>query len=206
MLAQGVDDARRVVHGQGGLGHVGELLRVAHRQSRGLGFVFHQINRAAGAVVVLAHGSLHLRVPGVTDQHALAALGAVAGHFHVHLGDQRTGRIEDFQTALIRLLAHRPGNAVGREDHNAPVGHLVQLFDKHRAARAQIVDDKAVVNHLVAHVDRRAEDLQGAIHDRDSAIHPGAKAPGVGQLNLHHSAASTRCIWTSNRIVRPARG
>jgi hypothetical protein len=99
-----------------------------------------------------------------------------------------------FRPRSAASSAHGLGDAVGTEDHDAIVRHLVELVDEHRPALAQVVHHEAVVHHLVAHVDRRAEYLQGAVDDVDGPIDAGAEAAGIGQLNLHqcNSVASIR--------------
>lgn len=53
-----------------------------------------------------------------------------------------------------------------------------ELDDEHRAHAAQPLDDVAVVDHFVPHVDRCAEQRDRALDDLDRAIHPGAEAAG----------------------------
>ena len=60
------------------------------------------------------------------------------------------------------------------------VGHLVQLLDEHRTNRAQSVHHIFVVYHFVTHIDRRAEQIDGALHDVDGAINAGAKTARIG--------------------------
>src|SRR5262249_59323743 len=62
---------------------------------------------------------------------------------------------------------------------------FVQFVDEHGAARAQAVDDEAVVDDFVTHVDWRAERLQRALDDLDRAVDAGAEATWVGQENVH---------------------
>jgi hypothetical protein len=81
-----------------------------------------------------------------------------------------------------------PGRRRGPENHDAIVRHLVEFLDEDRAALAQVVDHEAVVHDLVAHVDRRAEDLQRAVDDIDRPVDAGAEAPGIGQLDICISA------------------
>ena len=176
---------RGVVHRQRGLGHVGQRLGVAHLQGRDLLGALDQVDRAAIGGVVLAHRALDLGMPGVADQDAFAPLAAVARHFHVHLGHQRAGGVEDLERAPRGFLLHRLRDAVRAEDHDHAVRHLVELVDEHRAARAQVVDHELVVHHFVAHVDRRAEHLQRAVDDLDRAIDAGAEAARVSQPDLH---------------------
>jgi hypothetical protein len=88
------------------------------------------------ARVGLAHGAFHFGVAVVADHDDLAALLAHLGHFHVHLGDQRAGGVEDAQAARIRLGAHRLGHAVGREHQRIAGRHFAQVLDEDRALGA----------------------------------------------------------------------
>ncbi|KPY72158.1 Uncharacterized protein ALO45_05548 [Pseudomonas syringae pv. syringae] len=184
-LAQGIDHPAGVIHGQGGLGHEGQGFRVAHLQAGNILFVLDQIDRTAVGGVVLAHGAFDFRVTGVAYQDALAAITAVTGDLDMHLGHQRTGSIEHLQTTACRLGTNSLGNTVGAEDNDDVIRHLIQLFNEDRTARAQVFDDKFVVNDFMAHINRRTKHFQSAIDDFDRAVHSGTKAAGVGEFDLH---------------------
>ena len=69
---------------------------------------------------------------------------------------------------------------MGAEDHGRPVGHFVQFLDENRANGSQAIHHVFVVDHLVAHIDRRAEQIDGALHDVDGAIDAGAESARIG--------------------------
>ena len=69
---------------------------------------------------------------------------------------------------------------MGRKDHRPVVGNLVELIDEHRAELAQPIDDEAVVDDLVTHIDRRAEPLDRQLDDLDRAVDAGAEAARRG--------------------------
>ena len=71
------------------------------------------------------------------------------------------------------------------EDHRGVGRHLVEFLDEHGPEAAQPVDHELVVHDLVAHVDRRAEELDGALDDVDGTVHAGAEAAGIGEQDLH---------------------
>src|SRR5690606_27508076 len=146
----------------------------------------------------------------VADEHALAAVAAVAHHFHMHLGDQRAGGVEHFQAAAGSFILYRLGDAVGAEDYQFVVGHFVQLVNKDRAPVAQVVDHELVVNHFVAHVDGCSEHVQRAVYNFYGAVYAGTEATGVSESDLHSQcvgpAGSTSIICTSNCSVCPASG
>src|SRR5262249_12551378 len=146
---------------------------------------FDQQDLALVGGVPLAHGALHFRVTGVADQHHAAAGAAQARHFHMHLGDQRTGSVEHLQPALVCLFAHGLGHAVGAEDHRGAVGHFVQFFHEHGAVVAEFVDYVAVVHHLVTHVDGRAIGFERTLDDGDGAVYAGAETTRIGEQNVH---------------------
>ena len=75
-----------------------------------------------------------------------------------------------------RLRRHRLGHAVGGEHHRPVGGALVQLLDEHRAQRLQPLDHVAVVDDLVAHIDRRAVLLDRPLDDLDRPVDAGAEA------------------------------
>ena len=142
--------------------------------------------------VELAHRTLDLRVPGVTDQDHVATLPAVSHHFHVDLGDERTGRVEHCQPATPGLLLDRARHAVRAEDHRCSVRHLVELLDEDRAQRPQPLDHEPVVHHLVTDVYRRAKERDRTLDDVDRAVDAGAEATRIGQQNPHD-----RCLKAS---------
>ena len=97
----------------------------------------HQQDAAAVAGIEAPDRALDLRMAGVADQHDLARLARKARHFHVHLGDQRTGGIEHLQPASLCLLLDGGRHAVRREDHRGAVRHLIEFLDEHaRPGRA----------------------------------------------------------------------
>ena len=112
----------------------------------------------------------------MADQDDVAAGGEMHLGLAVHLADQRAGGVEIEQLAPLRILRHRFRHAVGGEHHRELAGNLLQVLDEDRALALQLLDHVPVVDDLVPHIDRRAIALQGALHDLDGAVHPGAEA------------------------------
>ena len=73
-------------------------------------------------------------------------------------------------------LLDRAGDAVGAEDRDAARRDLVDLVDEMRPFAAQPLDDMAVVDDLVADIDRRAIFFERALDDLDRPFDPGAEA------------------------------
>ena len=108
----------------------------------------------------LAGGALDLLVALVADQQDVVVVGGEALRLVVHLGDQRAGGVDRLQAALGGLLVHHRGDAVGGEHDGRALGHLVELLDEDRAAGLQVGHHVLVVHDLLAHVDRRAVEVE----------------------------------------------
>ena len=146
--AQRLDAIARVVHRQRGLRQVRDLVGVGHREA------IHvlRMRDQEHAVRRLPHRPHHLVVVGVADEDDRVALARVADGLEMHLGDERTRRVDDPQAAPLRLVAHRGRDPVRAEDDGGVVGHLGQLVDEVRALGAKRLDHVAVVDDLLAHV------------------------------------------------------
>ena len=71
---------------------------------------------------------------------------------------------------------------MGGEDGGRALGdRVVELLDEDRAALAQLGHDVLVVDDLLAHVDRRAVELERALDGLDGAIDAGAVAARGGE-------------------------
>ena len=73
---------------------------------------------------------------------------------------------------------------MGCEHDSGSRRHVVELFDEHRPLGLEVPDHVDVVDDLAAHVDRRAETLQGPLDDLDRPLHPGAERAWGGQDHL----------------------
>ena len=103
----------------------------------------------------------------------------------VHLGDQRTRRVEHAQAARPRVVLDRLRDAVRAEDRDRAGGHFREMLDEPRTFGAQALDDVAVVHDLVAHVDRRAEPLERVLDDVDRTDHARAKSARLREHHMH---------------------
>jgi hypothetical protein len=63
---------------------------------------------------------------------------------------------------------------MGRKHRHGPLGDLGHLVDEDRPTLAQLSDDVLVVHDLLAHIDRRAVQLQRVFHRLHRAIDPRA--------------------------------
>ena len=112
----------------------------------------------------------------VADQQDVEVVLGEAPRLVVHLRDQRAGRVDGLEVALLGLAVHLGRDAVGREDHGLPGRHLVELLDEDRAARLEVGDDVLVVHDLLAHVDRGAVQVQRLLDGHHGPVDAGAVA------------------------------
>ena len=175
------DDVARVVDTKRCLGDVRD--RGVGRNVEGGDVVLglHQGHRLGD----LAHRALDLGVAGVADENQPTPLRHIAFALIVHLGDQRTGGVENRELACRRLFLDAFGHAMGAEDGNRVRGNLGQVLDEMRPLGLQALHDVLIVDDLMAHVDRRTVLLQRALDDLDGTHDAGAKTARLGEYDLH---------------------
>ncbi len=181
---QGVDHRAGVVDAQRRLGDESQLVGVADRQALDLVRLGDEMDAAADA----AHRALDLGVAGMADQDDFAALIGVALPLAMDLGDERAGRVDDGEAAVLGRRLDGAGDAVRAEDGDAARRDLVELVDELGALGAQTLDDVAVVHDFVADIDRRAVLLERPLDDLDGALDAGAKTSWLGQHHPHETA------------------
>jgi hypothetical protein len=74
---------------------------------------------------------------------------------------------------------------MGAENRDRAVRNLFQLLDEAGALGLQAVDDMAVMDDFVPHIDRRPEFLQGALDNLDGADDARTEAARLSQDHLH---------------------
>ena len=72
------------------------------------------------------------------------------------------------------------------EDHRGASGDLCKVVHEHRALAAERLDDVAVVDDLVPHVQGGAVLLERDLDDLDRADNACAEASGSAEDDLHH--------------------
>ncbi len=107
------------------------------------------------------------------------------------------------QQAALGLLLHGSRHTVGAEDDRACIRHLGQILDEHGADAAQPLHDVLVVHHLVADVNRRPKQLDGAFHDVDGAIDPGTETARIGQQYVHQEFRLASSSASNNKHAAP---
>ena len=176
-LLQHRDDFGGVVDRQRRLGHESEVVRILRRE--GLG-VFRGLDQRHRAGRQLAERADHFRMMRMPDQQDFAAALEMDRRLAVHLGDQRAGRVQREEIAGAGVRRNRFRNPVGGKHHRCVgiVGDFGQFLDENRALGLQAVDHIAVMDDLVADIDRGAIDGQRPFHGVDGPHHAGAEAAG----------------------------
>src|SRR6266705_1906019 len=169
-VAQHADHALGLVHRQGGLREIGDLVGVGDFDGGGLPLVADEVDGAWG----LAHRPDDLFVAFVTDKYDVIALASELAGLLVDLGHQRAGGVDDLEITRPGLLVDLRGDAVGREDHGRARRDLVQLVHEDGALGLEPAHDVQVVHDLLAHVDGGAIGLEGDLDDVDGPVHTGA--------------------------------
>ncbi len=169
---EGLDHVARFVKRERGLGEVGDLVRV--RDYKCLDLLQRRDNLSHIRGLTLR--AFHLFVVAVSNQHQRVTLLGELDGFDVDLGHQRAGRIDHLEAALLGALPDRRGDTVRGVDHARPLGHLVQFVDEDCALLGQVGDDVAVVDDLLANVDRCAKGLEGDPDDIDGPDDTRTKA------------------------------
>ena len=117
----------------------------------------------------------------MTDQDQRIAFPGKLHRFHVDLGHQRASRVDHPQLAQLAGLPDLGRNAVSAVDDALAGRNFLDAVHKNGALGGQLVHHVAVVDDLLAHVNGRAEGLQGDADDVDGAHHAGAEAAGLQQ-------------------------
>ena len=124
----------------------------------------------------------------MADEDDDAALSEVALPLKVNLGHERAGRVDYGQVPRFRRGLYGLRHAVRAEDRDGGGRNLVDLVDKARAFRLQVLDDVLVVHDLVADKNGRLVLFQCALDDRNRPDHAGAKSTWLGEHHSHRTA------------------
>ena len=96
-------------------------------------------------------------------------------------GNQWASGIKHRQITAFGFIFHGFGDAMRWKNHNRPIRHFIQLFDKYRTAIGKVFHHELVVYHFMAHINRRFKALKADIDDFDGSIDPSTKTTGIGE-------------------------
>src|SRR4051794_3733910 len=117
---------------------------------------------------------------GMADEQDVVVVLDQPLRLTVNLGDERAGGVDVGEVAALGCGGHRFGDAMRRKYYGPVIGHLVEFVDENRTELAQAVDDVAVVDDFVPHIDGRSEPLERKLDDLDRAIDAGAETTRRG--------------------------
>ena len=124
-------------------------------------------------------GLVALFVAVVADVDDVVALVAHPAHLVMHLGDQRTYRIDENSGPVIGGVDHVRCRAVGRQ-HDRPAGrHVGDVVDEDDSGPFETGHHCSVVNDLVVAVHRRFEDLHHPGQSLDRHPNTGTEPSGL---------------------------
>jgi len=120
----------------------------------------------------------------VADHNDLAALGVHPRNFQMNLGDEWASGVEHAQTPTSGFLLHGKRHAMGAEDDSGPIGDFVEILDENCAACAQVIDDVAVVDDFVPHVNGCPVKGKRTLDGLDGALDPRTETAWVGKKDF----------------------
>src|SRR5215218_3493232 len=136
----------------------------------------------------------------MSDQQDLQVVSGEPPSLMVHLGDQRTRRINSLESALLSLSVDYWRHAVCREHHRRAFWYLIELRDENGAPLLQVFHYVPVVDDLLPHVNRGPVGLQRLLDSDHGAIHTRAIAARCGQHNLLGAAHDSRPATLSHPV------
>ena len=111
------DHTARIVNAQRRLGNVGDRRLCVDRKLFDVLLVFDEVHGA----INLPERPFDFRMPVMANEHQDAALSDVSSPLIVHLGDQRTSRVDGRKRPQLRFVFNLSRHAVGAEDrHRLP--------------------------------------------------------------------------------------
>ena len=173
------DDIGCVINGQRGLGHKRKTVWVTN--SNGC-HIFDGLDQQDLTIGELPHRANRFGVAFMPDHDHLQTVVGVALGLDMDLADQGACCVNIDHFTLSGSGRHRFWHTMGRKDHGAIIGTFVKFFDKNSALIAERINDKLVVNNLVAHIDGRAPFLQRHFHNLDRTVNARAEPAWGSQI------------------------
>ena len=143
----------------------------------------------------------------MSNQDNRLVLAPVAADFHVNLSDQRTGRIQYAQFAVCGLILNHSRYSMGAEYDCGAVGDFLKLINEHSAFLFKVINDIAVMHHLMPHINRGTITIKCAFNYFDRTIYARAKAPGIRKFDceLTHQVAGSLAVCSFVEFTNPTR-
>src|SRR5207302_8401347 len=137
----------------------------------------------------------------VTDKENVVALTVKTSSLCMHLGHERTRRVDRAKLTRLGFLVNRRRDTVRRENDDPALRDLFGLLDEHCAERLETSNHMRVVHDLLADVDRRAVPLERSLNRLYGAIDTGAIATRARE---QHAPTRLRTGLGHSSMLRPA--
>ena len=99
------------------------------------------------------------------------------------LRDQRASRVDHLETTLLSRFTDSGRNTMSTENGAAADGDFIEFLYENSPSGREAVNNVAVVNDFLAHIDRGAVDLQREFDDVNCTHHSGAKPARLEQVD-----------------------
>ena len=177
---QGRDDFNRIVYRQRSLRYISQPIRITNIEFL---HILDRLNQMH-TTFTLAHRPFDLGMPVMPDHDNFTSLFAHLANFNMYFRNQRTGSVEDFQSACLCFNLDCFGYAMRRKYQMLPGRHIIKLFNKNCTLLAQIVHNISVMDYFMAHIDGCAELRQCPLDNFNCTIHTSAKTARLRQQNF----------------------
>ena len=117
----------------------------------------------------------------VSNQDQRIPFSSELNSLNVHLGDQRTSRVNHSQFAQFALLPDFGGNAVRAVDDALPLRNLTDAINKDGALLLKFFHHEPVVDDLFADINRRPKGFQCNPDNIDGPHHSSAESSRLQQ-------------------------
>ena len=180
-LSERGNEVARIVDAERRLRDVRDGRTGRHRQPLDVEHVRHHVN----GLRHLADSADDFVVAGMANEHYRQALAHEALHLQVHLGNQRTRRVDDLEVAAARFALDRRSDAVSAEDGYGTARYRGYVVDEDRSLALEVTHDVTVVHDLVEDIHGRTMDRERAFDNLDRARHARTEPSGPCEHDLH---------------------
>ena len=184
-MLQHRNDFGRIIYRERSLSQKRQVVRVCRLK---IACILGRFNQGHCALWHLPKGADDFGMARVSDKDDVPSGIDLPFGLPVDFRHQRTCRIEIIQATRLRVGGNGLGHAMRRKHDMAAVGNLIQILNKNGALCLQTVDDKAVVDYFVPHIDRAATLFERKFDDLDGAVYACTKTARGSEQEFHGAA------------------
>ena len=127
----------------------------------------------------LSHGFLNLGMTLMPNHNNFLAFFTHLRDFNMNFSNEWTGCIKNSQLTDFGLPPHLMGNTMRTKYQYTFLRDFIKIFNENCAFLFQILDDKAIMHHLMTHINRCAMHGKRSFNNLNSPIYTGAKSSWV---------------------------